>query len=67
MATLNDLVAAEADCRRLEAEVKRLRAILKAAHHTIAVHGKIDHDTELHERIAEAANQQFITATESRP
>jgi hypothetical protein len=30
MATVNDLIAAEADCKRLEAEIERLRAELTA-------------------------------------
>jgi hypothetical protein len=31
--------------------IERLKDVLTAAHHTLSVHGHIDADTELHERI----------------
>jgi hypothetical protein len=36
------------------AEIKRLREVLKAVDHTLTVHGHIDRETPLHDRITSA-------------
>lgn len=61
MSTINvgpdTFVLKGAEYRRLlvaEARVERLSEILRAADHTLSVHGKIDGDTPLHKRIAGA-------------
>jgi hypothetical protein len=52
---ISQLRELRAEIERLTAQNNRMRAVLYACHHTLTVHGHIDADTDLHQRISNEA------------